>query len=70
MSGCAPGQPSVVVCVDVADPDALQAGDDGVRSRAVAPAQLPVGPLPAVQQQAPPRKHVQVRRRHVPVARA
>lgn len=50
--GHAPRQPRVVVGVDVADPDQAQAGQHSARGRAVAPHQLPVRALPAVQQQA------------------
>ena len=46
--------------MDVADPDQAQVGQDVVCGRAVAPPQLPVGPLPAVQQQPARREAVQV----------
>ena len=42
----------MVVRMDVADPDAPQAHDDVISACAVAAPQLPVGPLPAVQQHA------------------
>ena len=48
--GVRPAKASMMVGMDVADPDALQASDDPVRFRAVAAPQLSVGPLPAVQQ--------------------
>ncbi len=58
----------MVIGVDVADPNALQARNDMVRAGSpIAAAQLPVGTLPTVQQHAAMCKHVQIGRRHIAI---
>ena len=48
--GVRPAKAGMMVCMNVADPDALQASNDPVSCCAIAAPQLSVGPLPAVQQ--------------------